>query len=197
MSDTPHLSDQYYKARKNLSLFSGLLFAWEFIGLEIAPKPAQDLNVTLKSPQATPYVLLALTAYFLARLLTEWNQSSPERRSTRASRFDLALSLAIPVTAILTFALQRALEIRIVNLVSMSWFFLAICGTLIGSGATYLLLSTDKTPGILLWPIMIICVVTVGVIGYRESVTITVLVTLVGIAVGSVPIALAVRTERS
>src|SRR5688572_28866186 len=108
-----HLTEQYYKARKNLALFSGLLFAWEFIGIDVTPRPIESLDVQIKTPEAFPYILLILVLYFTLRVVIEWHQSSELRRSMWVSRVDYALSLSIPIIAIVTFVTQRLLEIQI------------------------------------------------------------------------------------
>ena len=113
MTDLDHLTEQYYKARKSLTLFSGLLFAWEFVGLEITAQPVGNLDLRIQTPEAAPYVLLVLVGYFTVRLSIEWQQSPPARRATPPSRCDLALSLAIPVIAALTFGIQRFSDVKV------------------------------------------------------------------------------------
>ena len=72
----PPLSEQYLKSRKQLALYSGLLFAWEFIGIKL-PGPNEvlfpNLNISLKSPQAVPWVLIALIFYFGFRTVITFN----------------------------------------------------------------------------------------------------------------------------
>lgn len=136
----PQLTEQYFKTRKSLALFSGLLFAWEFIGIEIPSKPFENLNVKIKSPQAAPYVLLILVVYFTIRLLIEWYQSSYMRRELRTSKIDLSLSLAIPIVAIVTFTIQRILDIqvadKITHLGNYAYIIPILSGFLIGTSAS-------------------------------------------------------------
>lgn len=205
VSETPHLTEQYYKARKSLALFSGLLFAWEFVGLEITPKPFQDIDLTLKSPQATPYVLLALSVYFLIRLLTEWYQSSAERRANRASRVDLGLSLSIPTIAVLTFSVQRALEIQIANIASLSGLLGGAGGTLISLGLTYPHLRRPvlgfrhplpKPLRITLLGSMVMGVTFIGLAVYRGPLVHAVVGSIVGMIVVPPPALLVVAKQR-
>lgn len=58
------LSEQYYKSRKQLMLFSGLFFVYEFIGFDVPEKPLANTDIIIKSPQAVPLVLLILVVYF-------------------------------------------------------------------------------------------------------------------------------------
>ncbi len=58
------LSRHYYKNRTQLTLYSGLLLAWELIGLTIPSKPFINSNVEIKNPEAFPIVLLILILYF-------------------------------------------------------------------------------------------------------------------------------------
>ena len=51
----PPLTDAYHKVRKQFGLFSGLLIAWELIGVDL--EKFSPYNVQLKNPEAAPYVL--------------------------------------------------------------------------------------------------------------------------------------------
>jgi len=108
-------SDQYFKARRYLILFSSLLFSWELIGLEVSDKPFGNLGLVVKSPQAVPYVLLCLSIYFVVRFSIEWLQSDKILRSKPVSRFDLFFSISFPLVALGTYGIQRILEVRIAD----------------------------------------------------------------------------------
>jgi hypothetical protein len=40
----PPLTESYHKARKNLALFSGLLIAWELVGLKLGTRIHPELE---------------------------------------------------------------------------------------------------------------------------------------------------------
>ena len=50
-----HLTDAWHKARKQYALFSGLLIGWELVGVQLAEKPLETLNVTLRTPEVAPF----------------------------------------------------------------------------------------------------------------------------------------------
>lgn len=73
------LSSEYHKARKQLMLWAGILFIWELVGIDLekakeAGGNAGAIITAIKSPQAIPWVLLVLVAYFLFKVWIEWNQ---------------------------------------------------------------------------------------------------------------------------
>jgi hypothetical protein len=116
-----HLSEQYYKARKQLALYSGLLFAWEFIGIDVPSDPFPNLSIHIKNPQAVPIVLIVLILYFGFRTMLEWYQSAPDRRKFKASKIDFKLTIRLPSIALITFVIQRLLEIEIFDYISKSY----------------------------------------------------------------------------
>lgn len=169
--EIPHLAEQYYKARKSLALFSGLLFAWEFIGLEITAQPVANLDIRIKSPEAAPYVLLILVLYFTLRLVIEWKQSVEERRAMWVSRFDFWTSLSIPGIALATFSIQRILNIQVADkiLATDPFIMLPVVGGLSVATSIFLLRiqvlpNWDSTPWILKLSLPIFALIGVGII---------------------------------
>ena len=45
------LSEQYYKSRKQLMLYSGLFFIYEFIGIKIPTKPLPNIDIEIPEPK--------------------------------------------------------------------------------------------------------------------------------------------------
>jgi hypothetical protein len=79
-AEVPHLTEAYQKAHKNYALVSGVLLAWELVGIELTPEPFENVNVKLLTPGAAPWVLFALVCYFAFRFHIEWLHCDPRRR---------------------------------------------------------------------------------------------------------------------
>lgn len=100
------LGSSYEHARKAYGLTAGLLIAWELVGIDISTVPVESLNLTLKSPQAAPYVLIALLAYFAFRLTIEWRQAPRSSRRSAASRADVLVAHGIAGAAVALYVFQ-------------------------------------------------------------------------------------------
>jgi hypothetical protein len=92
--EAPPLSSEFHRARRQLMFWSGLLFAWELVGLDLEEIASSSGNIgiivkAIKSPQAIPWIIIILVAYFLYRITVEWWQSPGARRDNRVSKFDL------------------------------------------------------------------------------------------------------------
>lgn len=119
-SSVPDFGPSYDKARKAYGLAAAVLLAWELIGIDLGEAPIESLNISLKSPQAAPYVLVTLVVYFAIRLSVEWFQADPQRRQRRASRFDFALAHVIGVSSLTLYAVQAILRVQVADRVSAS-----------------------------------------------------------------------------
>lgn len=119
-TEIPALGEGYSHARKAYGLVSALLMTWELIGVELQASPVENLKITLKSPQAAPYVLIVLIVYFGFRITIEWYQNDIRRRCLRASRIDLVVAHAIAIGAILLYAFQALSKIQVANTVAPS-----------------------------------------------------------------------------
>jgi len=106
-----------------LALFSGLLFAWAFIGIELPLTAAKEgitlfgANVIIKSPQAVPFVLLSLIAYFTYRLVVEWNLVDEISRAERWCRIDFWIAAGLAGAAVLVYAVQWITNIQLADYV--------------------------------------------------------------------------------
>src|SRR5437588_5845111 len=114
----PPLDEAYGHARKAYGLVSALLIAWELIGVELDASPVENVKVTLKSPQAAPYVLIVLILYFGFRTTIEWYQNDSRRRRLLASRIDFTVSHLIAITALALYGFQTLSKIQIANTIS-------------------------------------------------------------------------------
>ena len=126
----PPLTDAYQKARRQYGLFSALLIVWELIGIEVPKVPVAGLNITLKSPEAAPFVLIALIGYFAFRITIEWYQSIKQRRSMRASRVDFLVAHGLGASALLLYVIQRSLEFQVFDKINQQrlWFLVFLAG---------------------------------------------------------------------
>lgn len=141
------MSDAYHRARRSYGLFAGLLIAWELIGFEIGPATLKSYDIVVKSPQAAPYVLVALVAYFSFRTTIEWLQCKKERRLLKVSVVDIVVSHGLGTAAILLYGVQLVLSAQIVDIVTLSgvWFlFTMISGGLFGYIWTIVLFARQR-----------------------------------------------------
>src|SRR6266404_6778566 len=98
------LSTEYYKARKQLMLWAGILFIWELVGIDLDQAAESGGNAgavvkSIKSRQAVPWALLILVGYFLFRFTVEWYQCNSYRRSMRVAKVDFYSSWFVTLMA--------------------------------------------------------------------------------------------------
>lgn len=118
-SSIPSMSDAYYKARKSYGLFCGMLIAWELIGVQLSAQPFKNYDFTVKSPQAAPFVFIALILFFAFRTTIEYHQSDHRRRSSRVSLIDYYVSHSLGLIAIGLYLFQRAADIQFADLITI------------------------------------------------------------------------------
>jgi len=123
--DPQALTSEYHKARKQLMLWAGILFIWELVGIDLekakeAGGNAGAVITAIKSPQAVPWVLLILVAYFLFKTTVEWYQCSRARRSLRVSRIDFGSAWFVTVLACALYAYQAISRIQFADVVQRS-----------------------------------------------------------------------------
>lgn len=121
-SPPPAFSEAYYRARKSYGLFSALLLAWSLVGVTVGDTPVENIKVSLKSPQAAPYVLVVLVAYFAFRMCVEWYQTDTTRRALKASGVDYFVAHAIGVASGTLFVGQLAAGFQLADIVTMKSF---------------------------------------------------------------------------
>jgi hypothetical protein len=114
----PPFGGSYAKARKAYGLSSACLLAWELIGIEIDAKPVEQFQVSLRSPQAAPYVLIALVAYFAFHFTVEWYQADTSQRRLPASIADFVAAHVIGSAAITLYGVQTLLRIQVADKIS-------------------------------------------------------------------------------
>lgn len=132
LSQPPSFAESYHGARRMLVFFSALLLAWEYARIRPNPDPETGFakpnlpvlgdSFVVEAPEVIPNILLLVVAYFVYRYLVEWFQSDASRRTGRASRADLWVTLAIAFSGIGVFVLQR----RVRDLAMLSEWLTAV-----------------------------------------------------------------------
>lgn len=113
------------------------MIAWELIGVELESNPIESFKITIKSPQAAPYVLIVLIVYFAFRTIIEWHQVDARRRRLLASRIDFGVAHAIAGAALALFAIQTLLKVQVADTSFFNARSLAALGALFIGQSTY------------------------------------------------------------
>ena len=126
--EPPALSSEYHKARKQVLLWAGILFIWELVGIDLEKAKEVEGNAgaiitAIKSPQAIPWVLLVLVAYFLFKLWVEWNQCGGSRRETLHSRVDFWSAWVVALFAYALYGYQTRSRIQVADAFQDSYKF--------------------------------------------------------------------------
>lgn len=115
MADTYERLAQYYKARRNLVIASGILLAWEFVGIEVRGKEdsAGDtsaslfgIKVDILNPEVIPTVVMVVTLYLVFRLVSEWAIERWIFKQNRPLKLDFFVSIFIATLSVLLFLYQ-------------------------------------------------------------------------------------------
>jgi hypothetical protein len=98
-------------------LWATILLVWELIGVDLSKAKDAGGNVgpivtALKSPQAVPWVLLALVLYFLLKCSIEWAQCHLERRKIRFARADFISAWIVSLAAIVLYIGQALSRVQ-------------------------------------------------------------------------------------
>lgn len=110
--EIPELTDAYRKAHKNYVLASGLLTAWELIG--ITPD-TEKWGFKLQSPTAVPLILFILVFYCGYKMTIEWMQCNRDSRAHSAARIDYRMAHITAFLAIDISIIQALLHIQIAD----------------------------------------------------------------------------------
>jgi hypothetical protein len=120
--DPRPLSTEYHKAHKQLMLWSAILFIWELVGIDLekakeAGGSAGAIVVAIKSPQAIPWALTILVAYFLFKTTVEWFQCGEARRKLRVAQIDFTTAWVVPITAFALYAYQVSKNVQVADVI--------------------------------------------------------------------------------
>jgi hypothetical protein len=170
------LSNEYHKARKQLMFWAAILFIWELVGIDLEKAKEAGGNAgaiigALKSPQAVPWALLILIAYFAFKLSIEWGQCNRARRRLRASRLDYYSAFIVAGTAFALYFAQAIIHIQIANELrfASSWSLLLgifVAGLPIGIGTVcwrYRSLEVVDVLAIIPAPLVMIALTLLGI----------------------------------
>lgn len=124
------LNPHYYKSRNTLLLFSGLLFAWELIGVNFSEFDASGMKITLDNGEALPFVLFVLITYFVFRIIIEWYNSSIKARIIGKNILDHWITLFIPFIAMVTYSIQRWFDISVFQRINQATYSLILVVTI-------------------------------------------------------------------
>ena len=118
--DPSALTSEYHKAHKQLLLWSGILFIWELIGVDLDKAKEVGGNVgaavsILKSPQAVPWALVILVIYFTFKVAVEWNQNHEDRRKNNYARSDYISALSVAGIAVALYFAQTVNHLQVAN----------------------------------------------------------------------------------
>ena len=131
--EIPELTDAYRKAHKSYVLASGLLAAWELIGISL--KTEDKWGIVVQSPKAVPLILFTLVIYSGYKTAIEWMQCNPERKKHPAAKWDYRIAHLIGFIAVGILAVQSLLRIQIVDVLGRHENLLGLT-----AGVVYLLL---------------------------------------------------------
>jgi hypothetical protein len=126
--EPPELSEAYQKAHKQYGFYAALLIAWELVGIDVKETPLQNVNVILKSPQALPWVLIALVLYFGFKFTIEWGQCSKDRTKKTISKIDFWVAHGIAILSLVLYVSQTISHLQVAN---YPFSFLSILFTII------------------------------------------------------------------
>ena len=121
------MSESYHRARRMFALLSGILIAWEYIGINIGGDrvnnhqsvtgitPGIGLPVTIRNPEIIPTIIFILVLYFSFRFTIEWTHSPIKIRHHLTSLIDVVVAYLIGLAAVILFAVQRMTQVRLAD----------------------------------------------------------------------------------
>ena len=157
-ADAPQMTETYQKARRNLTLASGVLLAWEYVGVQVgdpnssgckqaAELPLGSMQVCLLNPEVLPQVILFIVAYFAVRLWIEWSQCDLWRRTQIPCLADYGGALFLAVIAVFLFLIQKFSGLRVASGENPEKMVLLFC-----CGAGLVFISYDNWNEMLILP---------------------------------------------
>lgn len=141
--DPQALSSEYHKARKQLMLWSGILFIWSLVGIDLETAKDAGGNIgtlikSIKSPQAIPWALVIMVAYFVFKTRIEWRQCNEGRRQVREARQDYYSACLFAAAACLLYLGQALSRVQFADLLlNSSRLRSVVAGTVLGVAAFF------------------------------------------------------------
>lgn len=142
--EIPELTDAYRKAHKSYVLASGLLAAWELIGISL--KTGEKWGIELKSPTAVPLILFVLVIYSGYKMTIEWMQCNPDRQKHPAAKWDYRIAHGIAFSAIAISTVQYLLHIQLADFLGRHQraVEIVLASTVLPSIAVFAILSRNS-----------------------------------------------------
>lgn len=106
------MTEEYFKSRRQLVMWSGILFAFQTVGLDLESlKSATGTLGTayrlITRPDLVPFVIIVLVGYFLVRFAIEYFRCDEASRRLRVSRVDAYLTAGIALSSLILFGFTR------------------------------------------------------------------------------------------
>lgn len=117
-NDIPFLTEGYYKSHRAYVGVSALLLSWELVGIKVTEQPLDNYNISLKSPEAFPLVLVVLVFYFMFKSTIEWHHCDRERRDSLPAKIDFYFAHFIGFLSIVLYGVQQAIKSQIFDLIT-------------------------------------------------------------------------------
>lgn len=127
------LNEAYRKARKQYTLFAGLLMAWELVGIRLGTPGSDDVNavsgkvfdldITILSPEAAPWVLIAILLYLFFRVELEWRFCQDDATAAKFKQWDRWSAHGLAGGALGLYLVQRVLEVQLADIATTSIVF--------------------------------------------------------------------------
>ena len=128
--------DAYHKARRQFTLFSGILIIWEYIGVHVGKEVklnGVDVMATIDHPEIIPFVIFLLVLYFALRFTIEWQQCPKPQRHQNAMVADVVVTYLVGLAATIVYSLQKLSTFRLTESLSLVSVLVMVAGSMVGA----------------------------------------------------------------
>ena len=110
------MTNSYQNARKLLILFSAILIAWEYVGIEIGSSvklPPVGTDINIHNPEIVPSLIFIMVLYFAFRYTVEWWLIPLNERLLVPLVVDRIVTYLVGLASIVVYVFQRTSEFRL------------------------------------------------------------------------------------